>query len=90
MRLDLFLKQTGIVKRRPIAKLLCDGGKIGRNGQIAKAGDDVRSGDILRLDFGTKIVTLEILVVPTGAVPKAARTDFYRPISEEKVEDDWI
>ena len=89
MRLDLFLKQTGIVKRRPIAKLLCDGGKIQRNSNIAKAGDDVRSGDILRLDFGTKIVTMEILAVPQGAVAKAAREEFYSLISEEKVEGDW-
>jgi ribosomal 50S subunit-recycling heat shock protein len=89
MRLDLFLKQTGIVKRRPIAKLLCDGGKISRNGQIAKAGDEVRSGDALRLDFGTKIVSVEILGVPQGNVAKAERENYYQVTGEEKIDDEW-
>ncbi|HEX8551489.1 MAG TPA: S4 domain-containing protein [Abditibacteriaceae bacterium] len=89
MRLDLFLKQTGIVKRRPIAKLLCDGGKISRNGQVAKAGDEVRTGDALRLDFGTKIVSFEILGVPTGSVAKADRENFYHVTGEEKIDDEW-
>lgn len=90
MRLDLFLKQTGLVKRRPVAKLLCDGGKISRNAQLAKASDDVRAGDILKLDFGTRRVEVEIVSVPAGSVPKAARTDHFRLTSEEKIEDDWI
>lgn len=90
MRLDAFLKQTALVKRRPIAKLLCDGGKVARNGQTAKAGDDVRMGDRLTLDFGTKKVEVEVLGVPAGNVAKAAREKYFQITGEEKLDDDWI
>lgn len=90
MRLDLFLKQTGLIRRRPIAKLMCDGGKVARNGQLAKPSDEVRGGDTLALDFGTRRIEVEIVAVPAGSVPKARRDEFYRLTSEEKIEDDWI
>ena len=89
MRLDAFLKQTALVKRRPIAKLLCDGGKISRNGAVAKAADDVRMGDRLTLDFGTKRVEVEVLGVPTGNVAKAAREKYFQITGEEKLDDGW-
>ena len=90
MRLDVFLKQTGLVRRRPVAKLMCDGNKVARNGTLAKASDDVRTGDVLALDFGTRRLEIEILAVPTAAVPKARREEFYRLTKDEKIEDDWI
>jgi len=88
MRLDLFLKQSGLVKRRPIAKALCDGGKIERNGKAAKAGDDVRIGDKLKLHFGARSVEAEILTVPERPVGKAERDELFRITGEER-HDDW-
>jgi ribosomal 50S subunit-recycling heat shock protein len=90
MRLDIFLKQSGLVKRRPIAKLLCDGGKIARNGKLAKAGDEVRAGDVLALELGPRRIEAEILSVPTSAVPKAERENYFHITRDEKVEEDWI
>lgn len=60
MRLDLVLKQSGIIKRRTIAKELCDAGKIEINNKVAKASSDVDDGDILTLHFGSKITNVEI------------------------------
>jgi ribosomal 50S subunit-recycling heat shock protein len=89
MRLDAFLKQTGLVKRRPIAKLMCDGNKVQRNGHNAKAGDDVRMGDVLRISYGTRIVEAEITEVPKGNVAKGQRDEFFRITHEEKIADDF-
>jgi ribosomal 50S subunit-recycling heat shock protein len=90
MRLDLFLKQTGLVKRRPIAKAMCDADKIARNGRPAKPGDEVRGGDTLRIQYGVRTVDLEILAVPTGNVGKAQREEFFRITGEQREEDDLL
>ena len=84
MRLDVFLKQSGLVKRRPIAKALCDGGKIARNDRPAKAADEVRVGDTLRLSFGTRTVEIEVLAVTERPIAKAQRDEFFRITREER------
>lgn len=57
MRLDLFLKQTTLIKRRTIAKELADKGRIFMNEKVAKPSSEVRSGDVLKLVLGNRIVT---------------------------------
>lgn len=57
MRLDLFLKQTQLIKRRTIAKELADCGKIFINGKVGKPSSEVRTGDIVKLILGNRIVT---------------------------------
>jgi ribosomal 50S subunit-recycling heat shock protein len=89
MRLDLFLKQTGLVKRRPIAKAMCDANKILRNGRASKAGDEVRAGDKLRIHYGVRTVDVEILAVPGGNIGKAQREEFFRITGEQREEDEW-
>jgi ribosomal 50S subunit-recycling heat shock protein len=86
MRLDLFLKQTGLVKRRPIAKAMCDAGKVRRNGSAAKAGDEVRAGDLLAIEYGVRSIEAEIVAVPGAPVGKAQRTEFFRITAERREE----
>ncbi len=86
MRLDLFLKQTGLVKRRPIAKAMCDSNKILRNDKFARAGDEIRRGDILKINYGFKTTELEILEVPPKVISKTARHEFYRVLEETRDE----
>lgn len=57
MRLDLFLKQTTLIKRRTIAKELADKGRIFINEKMAKPSSEVRNGDVLKLILGSRIVT---------------------------------
>ena len=57
MRLDLFLKQTTLIKRRTIAKELAEKGKVFVNGRIAKPSSEVRSGDAIKLVLGSRIVS---------------------------------
>ena len=57
MRLDLFLKQTTLIKRSTIAKELADKGRVFINDKVAKPSAEVREGDTLKLVLGNRIVT---------------------------------
>ena len=66
MRLDLVLKQTRIIKRRTIAKEICDAGKVSVNGKIAKPSVEVKEGDVLELKLGQKIINVKITYISQG------------------------
>ena len=66
MRLDLVLKQSRIIKRRTIAKELCDVGKIEINGKVSKPSAEVKDGDILTLKLGTKVLKVKITYITQG------------------------
>jgi ribosomal 50S subunit-recycling heat shock protein len=61
MRLDKFLKVSRLIKRRPIAKMMADHGRILINQKTAKASNLVSTGDILELQFGVNNVKVEVL-----------------------------
>lgn len=88
MRLDLFLKQTGLVKRRTVAKAMCDGDKIERNGKFARAGDEIHRGDIVKINYGVKTTELTILEVPPKVISKTARHEFYQVLEETRDESE--
>ena len=60
MRLDLLLKQSGIIKRRTVAKALADNGKIEINGKVAKPSSEVNEGDKVLLHLGMHLIEVEI------------------------------
>lgn len=63
MRVDKFLKVARIIKRRTLANEVCDGGRVSINGRRAKAGAEVKAGDVIRIDFGRRVLTVEVLEV---------------------------
>ena len=63
MRLDKYLKVSRIIKRRTVANEACDGGRVTVNGKIAKAGADVKPGDILTIRFGERLGKYKILSI---------------------------
>ena len=63
MRLDKYLKVSRIIKRRTVAKEVCDAGRIRINGRQAKAGSEVAVGDKLEITLGSKVLEAEILVI---------------------------
>ena len=66
MRLDLVLKQSRLIKRRTVAKELCDAGKISINGKVGKPSSEVISGDVLTLKLGTKTLSVKITYIQQG------------------------
>ena len=49
MRLDKYLKVSRIIKRRTVAKEACDGGRVSINAKVARAGAEVKTGDVLEI-----------------------------------------
>ncbi len=84
MRLDKFLKVSRLIKRRTVAKEVCDAGRIQINGRKAKAGSDVAVGDILEIAYGNKIIEAEILIV-AETMKAAEAANMYRIIKENKI-----
>ena len=61
MRLDKFLKVSRLIKRRTIANEACDAGRVLVNDKVAKASLNVKKGDIIEIQFGTRTVKVEVL-----------------------------
>lgn len=76
MRLDKFLKVSRLIKRRTVANEACDAGRVLVNGKAAKASLNVKSGDILEIQFGNKSVKAEILDVKDTAKKEEAKELF--------------
>ncbi len=81
MRLDKYLKVSRIIKRRTIAKEVCDAGRITINGRSAKAGSEVKPGDQLAIGFGSRRLAVEVLSVPETVRADLAR-ELYRVLSD--------
>ena len=77
MRLDKFLKVSRLIKRRTIANEACDAGRVMINDRPAKASAQVKAGDILEIQFGTKAVKVEVLNVQE-TVKKDEAQELYR------------
>lgn len=60
MRIDKFLKVARVVKKRSIAKVLADNGKIKINGKICKPSTEVDIKDIIELTFGHRQFTIRV------------------------------
>ena len=63
MRLDKYLKVSILTKRRTVANEACDACRVMINGKTAKAGTDVKVGDVIEIVFGTRNVKVELLDV---------------------------
>ena len=63
MRLDKYLKVSRLIKRRTVANEACDAGRVMINGKTAKAGTDVKVGDMIEIGYGTRNVKVEVLDV---------------------------
>ena len=72
MRIDKFLKVSRIIKRREIAKELCDDGDVFINGKKAKPMSEVKEGDELYLILGRHRLTLRVLSVRPNATKEQA------------------
>lgn len=77
MRLDKFLKVSQLIKRRTVANEACDAGRVLVNDRPAKASAQVKAGDVLEIQFGSKSVRVEVLNVQE-TVKKEEAQELYR------------
>ena len=76
MRLDKYLKVTRLIKRRTVANEACDAGKIVVNGNIARASYDVKVGDVIEINMGTKPLKVKVLNVTEYATKDNASDNY--------------
>lgn len=77
MRLDKYLKNSRLIKRRTVAKEACDSGKITVNDKVAKPGTEVKIGDIIKMTFGEKEMRVEVMELKEH-VTKENSKDLYK------------
>ena len=77
MRIDKFLKVSRLIKRRTVANEACDAGRVLVNDRPAKASAQVKTGDVLEIQFGSKSVKVEVLNVQE-TVKKEEAQELYR------------
>jgi ribosomal 50S subunit-recycling heat shock protein len=85
MRIDLFLKVSGLLKTRSIASRAIGSGAVKLNGVRTKASASVEEGSVIELVIpdGTEL-TLKVLVVPKNTnVSRKDRKLLYSVLNRE-------
>ena len=82
MRLDKWLKVSRLIKRRTVANEACDNTRVTVNGRTAKASYNVKVGDRIEVQFGSRLLAVEVLQVADN-VRKDDAVGMYREIAAE-------
>ncbi len=77
MRIDLLLNKLCLTKTRSVAKQACDRNLVRVNGKPAKASQEVKAGDRIRLDLYGFRHELAVSEVPLGNVAKKDAARYY-------------
>jgi ribosomal 50S subunit-recycling heat shock protein len=74
VRVDKFLQVSRLIKRRAVAKEAAESGKIQINGRVVKPGYEVKVGDRLEIQAGSRRVSVEILEIREHVPAKEAES----------------
>ncbi|NMM62165.1 RNA-binding S4 domain-containing protein [Clostridium sp. P21] len=83
MRLDKYLKVSRIIKRRTIAKEVCEGGRVSINDKVAKPSTEVKEGDVIEIQYANKSLKAKIVNIAEH-VTKVNAQEMYEIISGEE------
>ena len=78
VRMDKWLWAARFFKTRSLAARACELGRIGSNGQPAKAAREVRTGDMLQVKNDTGDFQVEVLALSEMRGPAAVAQTLYR------------
>jgi ribosome-associated heat shock protein Hsp15 len=78
VRMDKWLWAARFFKTRALAARACELGRIEANGQSAKAGREVRAGDLLQVKNDSGDFQLEVLALSGMRGPAAVAQTLYR------------
>ena len=83
MRIDKYLKVSRILKKREVGKQLALNERLYINDKVAKAASEVKVGDIVKIIFGHREITIKVLDIrPTASKEQAF--EMYEVIEEKK------
>lgn len=85
MRLDKYLKVSRIIKRRTVAKEVCETGRVLVNGKPGKPGTEVKVSDVIEIQYATGSIKAEILDI-SEHVTKDGAKELYRTLSGQEIE----
>ena len=88
VRLDKYLQVARLVRRRALAQEFIAGGRVSVAGRAAKPSTEVRVGDELTLQYGTRTLTVRVLAVPERAPSGRATEDLYEVVGETRRTDE--
>ncbi len=77
MRLDKWLKTSRLIKRRIVAQMACNQGRVFVNNRPSKASLELKVGDQVHLELGSRAITLAVSGIPASAVPAASACELY-------------
>ena len=81
MRLDKFLKVSRLIKRRTVANSVSEMGKVYVNGNIAKTAKQLKVGDVIKIEYTNKTISVKVVTVPTGNVSVQEASSLYEEIN---------
>ena len=79
MRLDKYLKVSRLIKRRTVANEACDNARVLVNGRPARASYEVKLGDVLEMQFGSRLLRVEVVNI-AESVRKDDAVGMYREL----------
>jgi ribosomal 50S subunit-recycling heat shock protein len=93
MRIDKWLKMSRLIKRRTIAQLACEQGRVFVNERIAKPALTLKVGDKIHIELGSRAITVDVVSIPQRAPSIQEASSLYNVVEEirrkpEKL--DWL
>ena len=87
-RLDLFIKQTGLLKQRSEAKQACAQDCVCIDGVPAKASREVSPGEVIAIALPGRRIEAEVLEVPARQPGRNQRHRYVRILRQEVASED--
>lgn len=81
MRLDKYLKNSRLIKRRTVAKEACDAGRVFVNDKQAKPGTELEVGDTISIEFGSGSIKVKVAAL-TESPRKEDAASMYEVINQ--------
>ena len=70
------MKVSRLIKRRTVANDACDAGRVMVNDKTAKASANIKPGDIIEIQFGSRQTKVEVLEVKETVKKEEAENMF--------------
>lgn len=90
MRLDSFLSDVRLIKRRTQAKKACENQIVWVDGKIAKPSKEIKTGQKILLNFTSRTIEIEVLDIPKRNVKKEEAHKFFRLLRDERKKDQFF
>ena len=72
MRIDKYLKVARVLKRREVGKQLALNERLYINGKLAKPSSEVNVGDVVKIVFGHREMSIKVLEIRASASKQEA------------------